>query len=321
MHRSCFLVLAVLAPLSAQNLVPDGEFEGGGATWTRTQFNDPLGTTGFARARTRGNGPSNAVFADFQTLTPVMSATYVTIPFLLPAAPLPVSFAVMWEKQVTAPIPSPTVNRVELRIYDSTMTRVFLGTQNAPNQTGLFERAVHTNTFTPPAAGMYTAELFLRHSNLAGIPFINWVDDVVIGTPITEVFGQGCQGSGGFTPVLNSRNLPQLSSTNFAIELHDALAPGTAFFGLGVSNANWGALPLPFPLGGGCSILASLDLIFAMPVAGNGPGMGTSSIPLPIPNDPSLSRAQLFTQWLVRDQTVANPFQVATTAGLRFTIQ
>lgn len=316
------LALAALAPaLFAQNLIPEGEFESGGTGWSLTAFNDPLGTTGFARARTTGNGPSMAMFADFKTLSPVMSATYKSVPFNLPAVPLAVSFASMWAKQAPAPIPQPSVNRVELRIYDSANVRVFLGTLPAPNQTGLFERAVFTNTFTPPAAGTYTAELFLRHSNLATIPFVNWVDDLFLGAPIKQVFGQGCQGAGGFTPVMGSSNLPQVNSTNFAIELNDAVGPTGAFFGLGVSNTTWGGIPLPVALGNGCFLNVALNVAVGVPVPGTGPGTGTCSVTLPIPNDPTLQGAKLYAQWLVSDVAAANPFNLATTAGLAFTIQ
>src|SRR5690349_6207902 len=101
-----FVAAAILAAgLPAQNLVFNGHFDQGGNGWTMTQFNDPLGTTGFAPARTTGNGPSMAVFGNFQTLTPVMSATYRGTAIALPAGPVPVSFDVMWDKQVTTPIP------------------------------------------------------------------------------------------------------------------------------------------------------------------------------------------------------------------------
>ena len=315
------IAAALVATLPAQNLLPNGDFEQGATGWTMTQFNDPLGTTGVAAARTTGNGPSSALFADFKTLSPVMSATWRSNAFPLPAQTLPVSFNVMWEKPQTAPIPSPSVNRVELRIFDSTNTRVFLGTLQAPNQTGTFERATFTNTFAVPAVGLYTAEVFMRHSNLAGIPFINWVDDVVLGAPNSHVYGQGCQGTGGFVPVINSNNVPALNSTNYAIQVHDALAPTAALLALGASNTTWNGIPLPFALGGGCSLHTGLTALFAQPTSGSGPGMGTATQPLPIPNDPGLRGAQLFVQWLVIDAAAANPYQLAPTAGLAFFIQ
>lgn len=315
-------VATFAAAVSAQNLVPDGHFDAGATAWTMTQFNDPLGTTGFGLARVTGNGPSNALFANFQTLTPVMSATYRGQPFAMPPVALPVSFNVMWEKQVTTPIPSVTVNRVELRIYDfvaNTLVTTF--TQNSPNQTGLFERATFNGTFTPTAATVYVAEVFLRHSNLANMPYTTWVDDVVIGAPISAVFGQGCVGSGGYTPVLDCVNVPQINSGNFAIELHDAAPLTVALFLMGFSNTSYNGLPLPFALGGGCNLLVSMTLQTPHVLMGSAPGSGTASQLLPIPNIAGLQQLHLFAQWGIVDPAAANPFGIVSTAGLGFTIQ
>ena len=316
---SAALTLAI--PVSAQNLVANGEFHDGGAGWSLTQFNDPLGTTGFNHAPTAGQGPSMAVFANFQTLASVMTATYRSAPFTLPAAPLPISMNVMWEKLVTTPIPQPTVSRVELRIFDATNVRVYLGTVPAPNQSGLLERATHNAMFTPPATGQYTAEIFMRHSNLAGIPFTNWVDDVVIGRPIVELFGQSCPGAGSFAPVISTDNMPRINTTNFAVRLNDAFAPTVAFLSLDPSNTTWNGLPLPLAIGGGCSLNTGLTILLGFPVTGSGAGSGTASAVLPIPNNPTMQGATLYSQWFVVDNAAANPFHIATTAAVGYTIQ
>lgn len=310
-----------VAFVSAQNLLPNGHFDLGATGWTLTQFNDPLGSTGFAPARVRNQGPSDAVFADFYTLTPVMSATFRSGPFTLPAGAIPVSFAVMFEKQVTTPIPSPTVNRVELRIYDAGNVRIFLGTQNAPNQSGLFERAVFQNVVNVVTTGTYEAELFLRHSNLAGIPFKLWVDDVVLGTPSSNHYGSGCAGSGGFVPVLGTTNGAVVPSNNFAITLHDALANAVALFAMDLSDTQWAGGPLPFALGGGCSLYNGGGVLNVHFTQGTGAGDGTASQSLVIPNNPRLAGMRLFAQWGVLDGAVTNPFGVATTAGFTFLVQ
>jgi hypothetical protein len=95
-----------------------------------------------------------------------------------------VSFNAMWDKgTVTAPIPSASVvNRIEMRIYDSSNSQVFNQRITVPNQTGAQERATLTSTFTPAATGLFTVELFMRHSNLAELPFTCYVDDIVFGT-------------------------------------------------------------------------------------------------------------------------------------------
>lgn len=322
MPRLALAALSLAVAVPAQNLIPDGHFDQGATIWTMTSFNDPLGTTGFGLARVTGNGPSNAVFANFQTLSPVMSATYRGQPFAVSGTtPLPVGFHVMWEKQVTTPIPSVTVNRVELRIFDfTTNTSVYTGTQNAPNQSGLQERATFTATWTPPAAGVYVAELFLRHSNLAGIPFTTWVDDAFVGEPNTFHYGQGCAGSGGFTPLSDAVNQPVIGSTNFAIELQEAAPTTAALFVLGFSNTNYGGLPLPFALGGGCSLLTSVEFQTVSVTTGGGPGTGMASQPLPIPNLPGLQGMRLYSQWGVVDPAAPNPYGLVLTAGLGFVV-
>jgi hypothetical protein len=314
--------LLACSGLSAQNLVPNGHFDQSGNGWTMTQFNDPLGTTGFAPARVTGNGPSMAVFGNFQTLTPVMSATYRGTAALLPAAPLPVSFDVMWEKTVTTPIPYNTVNRVDLMIYDSANTLVTTFTLGVPTQTALQERASFTGTFTPPATGMYSAQLFLRHSNLANMPYTTWVDNVVIGSPNSFVFGTGCAGTGAFTPVIGSSNAPLINTTNFQVELNDAWGgPTVAIFALDLSRTSVGSIPLPFSLGGGCSLLVGTGALLPHVLTGSGPGTGTAAQVLAVPNNPGLHGLFLYSQWGVSDPGSASPLQVAVTAGFAFMIE
>lgn len=317
-----FALAALSGTALAQNLLPEGDFEQGGQLWTRTTFNDPLGTTGFAAARTTGNGPSMAVYADFQTLTSVMSATYRSAPFNLQAGPVSIGLSSMWVKPTPAPIVSPSVNRVEFRIFDASNVRVFIQNIAAPATQGEIERRTFTGTFNAPAAGQYTVEIFLRHSNLAGIPFFHYVDDVYVGELDSFVFGGGCAGSGGAVPVLNSVGLAELGSANFRLQLHDALAPSVALLMIGISDTNWLGIPLPFPLGGGCSLYTGPELTFSVPTAGAGPGVGTAEQAFPaIPNDPLLRRSPIFAQWLVVDSGGPAGLGFTTTAGLSFRIR
>ncbi|MBN2490248.1 MAG: hypothetical protein JXQ29_05310 [Planctomycetes bacterium] len=181
------LIAALFAvPVAAQNFIANGDFENGLTGWTLVSFNDPLGTTGVRLADVNGTGDATqAIYADFQTLTPVMSAFYNGTTFTAPQGTYPVSAAVSFEKQVTTPIPSVTANRVEFRLYDANVSPAVLVktvNQYAPNQTGLVERVLFQNaTFSIPATGNYYFGLFLRHSNLAGIPFIAHVDDFAFG--------------------------------------------------------------------------------------------------------------------------------------------
>ena len=102
--------LALSASLGAQNQMPFGNFQQGALNWKRTSFNDPLGTTGIGDALVTTAATSEALFASFKTLTPVMQATWRSSAFQLTSGSLSVSFNVMWDKiTVTAPIRSPSV--------------------------------------------------------------------------------------------------------------------------------------------------------------------------------------------------------------------
>jgi len=319
------LLLATLATVSiatAQNLVPNGQFHLGSVDWTMTAFNDPAGTTGFGSARVAGYGPSEAVFADFQTLGGVRSATYRSSQVVLPVGSWPVGFRALWEKQVTTPIPFPTVNRVELRIIDTaTNTAVYIGTLNSPNQTGLTESATFLDVATVPVTATYEFELFLRHSNLAGIPFTCWVDDVYLNALDVDYFGQGCQGYAGYVPAIGTSNAPLINTSNFTLEINDTFAPTIAVVLVDYSNTTWAGGALPFSLGNGCDLLVGTTGNAAHATSGICCGNGTASQPLPIPNNPALSGQVLYTQWAVADVAAANPFGLAMSAGMYFTIR
>ena len=177
------VVLAV--PIAAQNVITNGDFENALTGWTLVGFNDPLGKTGVRLADVNGTADfTQALYADFQTLTPVMYAQYSNAPFKIPQGTYPVSAAISWEKQTTPPIYVSSVNRVEFRLYDANVTPAKLLTsvqQMVPGQTGLVERVLFQNTFTIPATGAYYFELYMRHSNLANMPFICNVDDLAFG--------------------------------------------------------------------------------------------------------------------------------------------
>lgn len=319
---TALLLPVLLAPAAfAQNFVPEGDFEQGGATWTRTVFNDPAGTTGFGSAAVVGQGPSPAVFAAFRTVgNGVRNATYRGVPFQVLATSIPAGFSVMWEKQVTTPIPYPTVNRVELRLLDANLVVAQTFTLQSPNQTGLVERASLRSSSTV-APGTYTPEIFIRYSNLAGIPFDCWVDDVFVGESAIAFFGAGCAGTGGFVPKLHTTGTPAIGNANFAIELFEGQPNQVALCLLGLSNTAWAGGALPFALGGGCDLL--VDPLFAIPLleTGTNPGDARATMPLGVPNRPALVGAQLFTQWLSLDSAAANPFGFAPSAGMSIRVQ
>lgn len=316
-HLCLATLLALSASLDAQNLMVYGNFQEGALNWKLTQFNDTKGTTGFGVNDVTTEATSEAVFANFQTLTPVMSATYVSSAFFLPAAQQSVSFNVMWDKgSVTTPIPSASVNRVELRIYDSNNQQIFNQRITVPNQTGTKERATFTSTVTPTTSGMYTAEFFLRHSNLANMAYTTWVDDLVIGTATDFVYHKGCKGTGGKSPLITSTGSPTVNSQNFAVALSSAPTLAKALLAIGLSNQKFGSVTLPYNLGGGCLLSQDL-LLFVFYNTGTSGGVTQS---LPIPNDSKLKGLKFYLQFACDDKGSVNPSGFTTTAGMRVTV-
>lgn len=136
-----------------------------------------------------------------------------------------------------------------------------------------------------------------------------------------QVFGQGCAGSGGKVPKIGSSGDRVYGSKTFRITLSDALGQfgSNAVLALGRSRTNYGGIPLPLALGGGCDLLVSLDLLFFTPLSGGtGPGLGTASINLFLPLDPKLQGLQLHFQWAVADpqaKGIGLAFSDAATLG------
>lgn len=320
--RSSFFLWSLLATLApAQNAIPGGDFETNAPTWSLVSFNDPAGSTGFGPAAVVGQGPSFAVNGMFRTVgNGVRSALYRSAPFAVLASGLPIGFSAMWEKQVTPPIPSPTVNRVELRILDLNLANVQTFRLQAPNQTGLIERASFQDFLNVPP-GTYIADIFIRYSNLAGIPFDCWVDDVYLGEPAVRFSGQGCAGTNGIVPKLHTDDSPLVGNLNFRIGLHGGLPNSIALCLLGLSDTGWSGGALPFALGGGCDL--RVEPLFALPqlIVGTNPGDGRASQQLGIPNRPALTGALLHTQWLMFDPAATNPFGVVSTSGMAIRVQ
>jgi len=118
---------------------------------------------------------------------------------------------------------------------------------------------------------------------------------------IFEQVGNGCAGAGG-TPALSSVTFPDLGNTMTldvtGVEPNQA---GTMFFG--ATDVMWAGNTLPFSLVSmglpACNIYVSLDL--AQPLA-SGPS-GTPSMSFSIPNDPTLTGALFFNQYISLDSS------------------
>ena len=117
-------------------------------------------------------------------------------------------------------------------------------------------------------------------------------------------FGKGCGGTLGNVPIMGSTGSPRIGSNDFTVTLRNALG-GTgvrAWLAIGVSNQKWGSIPLPISFGGGCDLLVSPDLLVSLGVGGgSGPGNGTATVKMVIPNDPKLLGTRTYFQWGVVD--------------------
>ena len=127
--------------------------------------------------------------------------------------------------------------------------------------------------------------------------------------------------TGGFVPKLHATGMPSIGNANFAIQLFDGSAGGLALCTLGLSDTVWGGGALPFPLGGGCSVLVDPLMALMRPITGTAPGDGRADLPLGVPNDPTLVGGALFTQWLTLDPAAPNPFALVTSSGMQIRIQ
>ena len=128
--------------------------------------------------------------------------------------------------------------------------------------------------------------------------------------------GQGCKGSAG-TPTLTAAagTWPQLGKV-FKVNLVGAAPASPALFTLGVSEARWSVLTLPFdltPFGATNCFIWNDALLMKVLVTSNN---GDVVMPLGIPNDPVLMGATLYTGWLNLD-TKANPLGLTTSSYAR----
>ncbi len=112
-----------------------------------------------------------------------------------------------------------------------------------------------------------------------------------------QVFGQGCAGNGGKVPTIGMSGNLKIGSNDFFVTLGNATGGNgvSAFFALGVTKTT-------LNFGGGCTLLVTPSLLLQLPVSGfPGPGNGSSSLKLPIPNNPKLMGAKAHVQWGVVD--------------------
>jgi hypothetical protein len=139
--------------------------------------------------------------------------------------------------------------------------------------------------------------------------------DRVAVTSDYQAFGAGCRGTGGGNgiPVLSNTGRPVINTT-FSVDLAQAAPSTVAVLALGVSNSQWGTLPLPLDLTAagapGCNLLCSIEASGGVATS----NAGTASAPFPLPNSVTLVGVRFYNQWLVVDKT-ANRLGIAFSNG------
>ena len=126
-----------------------------------------------------------------------------------------------------------------------------------------------------------------------------------------EHFGEGCPGSGGFTPRLALDGCPQ-SLGGVTLSLTDGVGGGSALLLFALDK---GAAPV----GGGCDLLLApplLPLSLTLPLAGGGPGDGAFSFSAPLPA--FAAPGSLVVQAFVVDGGAAGGFSATNGVVLRF---
>ena len=126
-------------------------------------------------------------------------------------------------------------------------------------------------------------------------------------------YGSGAQGSGGFTPRIESIGGPaRLESDLFVLEVNEML--GGAFGALFV-----GVSPLNVP-GNGWTLLVNPALILAVSYSGPAgvPGVGKLTLPATLPDDPFLDGLSIYFQAVAGDPGASGG--IAATDGLEIVL-
>lgn len=143
-----------------------------------------------------------------------------------------------------------------------------------------------------------------------------------------ELYGSGCAGTGGFVPTYFANGPVQVGNAGFAVGSSNLNGGVPAVFVLGLSDSIWlngGSILLPLdltPFGApGCNLLFSTEtLLGPFNASAGGPGAGSISVSLPIPNQAFLAGAVAYTGFIVID-VGANNLNVINTPAAKMTIQ
>ena len=134
-------------------------------------------------------------------------------------------------------------------------------------------------------------------------------------------YSRACQGTNGLRPLIGSSGgNASIPNPSFAVTLAQAATQvGAGALLVGATDRTFGSLTLPAELGfmnmPDCWLATDIAIALPWPIAA-----GSATVPLPIPNDPSLANAPLFSQWFLIDPG-ANPFGAVMTQGGRVLVR
>ncbi|HET6202421.1 MAG TPA: hypothetical protein VFI25_06430 [Planctomycetota bacterium] len=141
----------------------------------------------------------------------------------------------------------------------------------------------------------------------------------------SATFGSWCPGAGGFVPQIASVGLPNVGNASFAVQVSQTSGGALTVLIIGDSNTTWAAagIALPWNLASlgmpACNLRVAPLAYLATFASGSGPGAGTASYPLPVPNVPAMvGDSVLFQGWT--SVTGLSLVPGALTAGLRVTV-
>ena len=126
-------------------------------------------------------------------------------------------------------------------------------------------------------------------------------------SPLVIQFGERCSPSATVPALHTQGGFPRLGNARFGLTT-TGIPRIPVILALGASDQQFSRLPLPIALpGGGCELLVSPDVTFAMTTD----PMGRASQQLPIPSTPALSGRIVYAQWI---HLIGGPLIAATDA-------
>lgn len=220
--------------------------------------------------------------------TPLVAGDTITVRFLATAPHDPS----VWDVWMTKPGWDP---RTPLRWN----AMQFLG-----RPTVTFANGHYTFTLTVPTdrVGHHVLWVAWQRNDPVGEVFFSTSDIDIRPRASYRPFGAGCAGSNNRVPTLTNATNPVLGR-NLELEIDDAATGSTLYLLLGRRAR--------IPLGAGCTLLATPDVLLAV-----GPWTGQRrKVVLPIPNVPTLAGFRIATQCAIYDPALTRPIQLALTNG------